>query len=438
MALPASVPAAGARPTRVRYWVVVFAVTLAIITYIDRVSISFAAPSIRHDLGLSPVQMGWAFTAFGWAYAMFEIPGGYLGDWIGPRRVLMRIVTWWSFFTVATGWAWSFVSLAVTRFLFGAGEAGCFPNLTKTFTTWLPPRERVRAQGIMWLSARWGGAFTPPLVAMVMGLVGWRKSFMIFGLLGVVWAIVFYFWYRDNPLDNPELNQAERDLLLESSKLASGHGDVPWGKMLGSLRVWMLCGQYFCASWGFYFYVTWLPSYLREGRHLNISSSAWLGILPLFMGGTGNPAGAWLLPHFARWTGSVARARRLAGCLGFLVAAVFLILSTHMNHPLAAMLLIGCASFGNDLAMPPAWAAAMDIGGKYAGTVSGAMNMLGNVGGALSPLAIGYMLSWTHNNWNLTFYVSSAVYLMGVVCWALMDPVTPLEAPEGHAAERKR
>src|SRR5215471_8548058 len=135
------------RPTNVRSLVIVFAVALAVVTYIDRVCISFAAPLIIKDLSLTTEQMGWAFTAFGWAYALFEIPGGYLGDRMGPRSVLTRIVLWWSFFTAATGWAWNFVSLAVTRFLFGIGEAGCFPNLTKTFTVWLPPNERVRAQG---------------------------------------------------------------------------------------------------------------------------------------------------------------------------------------------------------------------------------------------------------------------------------------------------
>src|SRR5262249_21116848 len=151
-----------------------------------------AAPSIRQDLKLSYEQMGWAFTAFGWAYALFEIPGGFLGDWMGPRRVLMRIVMWWSVFTAATGWVFNFATLTVTRFLFGMGEAGCFPNLTKAFTTWLPRKERVRAQGIMWLSARWGGAFPPPLVVWVMTLVGWRHAFEIFGAVGLIWAVVFY------------------------------------------------------------------------------------------------------------------------------------------------------------------------------------------------------------------------------------------------------
>src|SRR5436190_2157261 len=210
------------KPTNVRYLVVAFAIALAVVTYVDRVAISFAARYMSKDLGLDSRQMGAVFAAFGWAYAMFEIPGGYLGDRMGPRSVLTRIVLWWSFFTAATGWAWSFTSLLVTRFLFGAGEAGCFPNVTKAFTTWLPEKERVRAQGIMWLSARWGGAFTPPLVALVINRVGWRHSFEIFGGIGVIWALLFYRWYRNNPLENPKLNVGERELLRESCTNAQG------------------------------------------------------------------------------------------------------------------------------------------------------------------------------------------------------------------------
>src|SRR5207249_699413 len=200
-------------PTRVRYWVIVFAVALAVVTYIDRVCISQAAPLIMRDLGLTKVQMGLAFSAFGIGYAIYEIPGGYLGDWMGPRLVLTRIVVWWSLFTAATGWAWSAISLAVIRFLFGAGEAGCFPNVTRAFTTWLPVRERVRAQGIMWMSARWGGAFTPLLVVAVLKTVSWQRSFELFGAIGLIWAVWFYMWFRDDPREKKVLNAAELELL---------------------------------------------------------------------------------------------------------------------------------------------------------------------------------------------------------------------------------
>jgi MFS family permease len=408
--------------------VIVFAVTLAMVTYIDRVSISFAAPFIRRDLGLSEVQMGWAFAAFGWAYAMFEIPGGFMGDWMGPRKVLTRIVLWWSVFTAATGWAWSFTSLTATRFLFGAGEAGCFPNIAKAFNTWLPSRERVRAQGIVWLSARWAGAFTPLLVAVIMARVGWRHAFALFGSIGLVWAALFFLWFRDDPLKKPGLNAAERELLKSGAAMASGHAHVPWKTFLRSQQVWMLCGQFFCLNYGWYFYVTWMPSYLREARHLAITSSALLSILPLFCGGLGNPVCVYLSRIVTERTGSVARARRMMAYLGFAGASLFLTLSTFLRNPLPAMLAIGAASFSNDLVMPGAWTASMDVGGKFAGTLGGTMNMCGNIGGALAPLAIGYMLAWSGGNWNLTFYVSAAIYAMGVIFWRFLDPVTPIEA----------
>ena len=210
--------------------------------------------------------MGYVFAAFTWAYALFEIPGGWLGDKLGPRKVLTRVVLWWSFFTAATGWTWNFVSLAVSRALFGAGEAGCFPNLTKAFTTWLRPDERVKAQSILWLSARWGGAFTPLLVVLVLQFVGWRRAFEVFGVLGVVWAAAFYFWFRDDPREHPSVNAAERALLTGTANLASAHANVPWRRFLSSTTTWLLWGQYFCLSYGWYFYPTWLPTYLQEAR----------------------------------------------------------------------------------------------------------------------------------------------------------------------------
>ncbi len=419
---------ASERPTHVRYWVIVFAVTLAVITYIDRVAMSFAAPSVSRDLGLTKQQMGTAFSAFVAAYALFEIPSGFLGDWMGPRKVLMRIVIWWSSFTALTGGVWNFASLFCTQALFGAGEAGCFPNLTKAFTTWLPRNERVRAQGIMWLAARWGGAFTPPLVFLIFKIMTWRQAFVAFGALGVVWAIFFYRWFRDDPQENPKINTAERELLRENRGLAAKHGHVPWAKFARSRTVWMLCAQYFCLSYGWYFYITWLPTYLQESRGVTIGKSALLSVLPLFLGGLGSLTCGFLSGPVTRLTNSVARTRKLMACLGFTGASALLILSIHLASPVAAMVAMGFASFCNDLVMPGSWGTCMDVGGKYAGTLSGTMNMLGNFGGAVSPTAISLILRWTHNSWDATFYVSAAVYFCGSFFWLLMDPVTPIEA----------
>ena len=235
-------------PSRARYTVTVFALALAVITYVDRVAISVSVPYIREDLGLSPAQIGWALAAFGWAYALFEIPGGWLGDRIGPRRVLMRIVIWWSFFTAATGWAWSGFSLVTIRALFGAGEAGAFPNLTRVFTTWLPVRERERAQAMLWMATRVSGAFTPLLVASLISVVGWRRTFEIFGLLGVVWAILFYRWYRDAPAEHPSVNAAELALLPPPSETAIAESGVPWRVIFSTPSVWLLSLQYMCLA----------------------------------------------------------------------------------------------------------------------------------------------------------------------------------------------
>ncbi|MBI4323871.1 MAG: MFS transporter [Chloroflexi bacterium] len=417
-----------ARPTRARYWVIVFAITLAIITYIDRVCISKAAPLIQQDLGLSKLQMGYAFAAFGWAYALFEIPGGWLGDIMGPRKVLMRVVVMWSVFTAATGWTWNLISLAVCRFLFGMGEAGCFPNLTKAFTIWLPAVERVRAQGIMWLSARWGGAFTPLLVAWVLSFVSWRWAFVLFGALGVVWAVFFYRWFRDHPRQHPGVNAGELALLNSAEKNIVAHGQVPWGKFVASRTVWLLWAQYFCMSYGWYFYITWMPTYLNESfPQLSDLQRTLLNCIPLFFGGLGSIVCGLISAPMARALGSVAQTRRLMAFLGLTGAAVMLLVSIQFKNPLLAVLSVGLASFCNDLAMPGAWGACMDVGGRFAGSLSGSMNMMGNAGGALGPVVVPLVLKAAHDNWNVNFTVFAAVYFLGALCWLFIDPVTPLE-----------
>jgi len=425
------------RPSRTRHLILGFAVTLAIITYIDRVCISQAAPDIQRELGLTKVEMGWAFAAFAWAYALFEIPGGWLGDKIGPRKVLMRVVVWWSFFTAATGWAWNLASLLVTRFFFGAGEAGCFPNLAKMFTNWLPREERSRAVGVMWLSARWGGAFTPLLVVWVFSLMSWRHAFELFGAIGIIWAIFFYRWFRDNPRDHKGVNAAELALLHETQINSAGHANVPWAKMLRSRTVWMLWLQYFCFSYGWYFYITWLPTYLKEARGLDLQQSALLAGFPLFFGGLGSLSGGVVANRLAGLLGDLGRARRAVGYFGFTAAAGMLIVSMYLQSPVWAMVSMGLASFVLDLTLAGSWGGCMDVGGKYAGTLSGSMNMMGNLAGGVAPVAVGYILKFTDHNWRITFWVSAAIYLLGALCWKWIDPVTPLEKtePESSASD---
>jgi MFS family permease len=330
--------------------------------------------------------------------------------------------------------------MMVVRFLFGAGEAGCFPNITKAFSTWLPKDERVRAQGVLWLAARWGGALTPLLVVAVLSVVSsWRRAFEIFGSLGVVWAVFFYRWFRDNPLEHPALNQAEKQLLTGVENLASSHAEVPWAVFFGSASAWLLWIQYACLSYVWYFYVTWFPKYLDTayGGTLGPVALAVLAGLPLFGGGFGSLIAGFCAAPLARRIGGTARARKLLASVGFVAASFFFLASLYARSPVLTALLIGLAGLFNDLVLPCAWGSCMDVGGRFAGTFSGSMNMMGNLGGFVAPIATGYILDIT-GNWDLVFFISSAVYLVGAACWLLLDPVTPLDRRPEPAASRER
>ena len=424
-------PAGSTAPSHARHWVIFYAVTLAVLAYIDRVCISQAAKRIQTDLGLNDQQLGWVFSSFAIAYALFEIPGGWLGDLWGPKRVLIRIVVCWSFFTALTGAATGLWSMLAIRFAFGAGEAGCFPNLTKAFSVWLPIRERSRAQGIMWSFARWGGAFTPPLFVVTLTYLDWRGTFVLFGCLGVIWCAAFAWWFKDDPREHPSVNEGERELLKEVSGLGGGHGDMPWSELLRSRSIWLLWLQYFCLSFPWYFYITFLPKYLQEHRHLSEKDASYYAVFPLLFGGIGAMlSGSVLGPFLIKSLGSVSLGRRTLAVAGFLGACGFLILCVQMQNPLYAMLAMGMASFCNDLSMPGSWNSCMDIGGKNAGTVSGSMNMMGNLAGFAAPSIAGYILQNYNRDYDMFLYLMAGVYLIGALVWPFIDPVTPLRADD--------
>lgn len=429
-------------PTRARYGVLWFGISLAVIQYIDRVCISWAMDDphgIRVAFGLVGPEhnkaVAWVFWAFTIAYALFEMPTGWLGDRYGPRKTLVRVVLWWCFFTAATGWAWGLGSLIAVRFLFGMGEAGCFPNLTRAFSTWLRPDEKVRGQAILWLCARWGGALTPLLVAGVLSVVSWRASFGLFASLGVVWAFFFYRWFRDEPRDHPSVNQAERALLAANPPVAR-HGNVPWKKFLTSRTTWLLWAQYFFFSYCWYFFVSWLPKFLKDkyGADHGKIFLAMLAGVPLFAGGFGNMISAVVMPRLESWTGSLVKARRTLAVGGFALAGiVFLFPAYHLQEPMVVMVAMGLASLFGDLSMPSSWGACMNVAGKYSGTYSGSMNMMGNIGGAFGQLIMGYLLAWTNENWALIFNISAGAYFAAALCWLFIDPVTPLASDEEKA-----
>jgi ACS family glucarate transporter-like MFS transporter len=415
------------RATHARYWVIFFGVTLAILSFIDRVSISQAAPLIARDLGLTKTQIGLVFSAFLLSYSLFEVPGAWYGDLVGPRRGLARIVLAWSAFTALTGWAWNYRSLVAIRFLFGIGEAGCFPIITKSFATWLPSTERTRAQGILWTAARWGGAFTPLLVVFVLRYVSWRWSFVMFGTLGLIWGVFFFRWYRDDPSEHPSVNQAERELLAGVTAPPQNHERVPWTRILRSRSILLLSLQYFFVSFSWYFYLTWLPTYLQEHHHLTAGESAGYAVFPLLFCGIGSLFCGFASSRMVLWTGSVTRARRImatAGCVG---AGVFLSAATMMPGVRSTMAMMAAACFFNDQVVPHSWASCMSIGGRYASSVAGTMNLMGNLAGTASSFLGGYLLERSGNNWNLFIGILAGVYFLGTLCWPFIQPDTPID-----------
>jgi ACS family glucarate transporter-like MFS transporter len=402
------------KPTRTRYGVVLLAIGLAVLSYVQRVAISQAAGPISRDLHISKQQMGLVFGAFGLAYALFEIPMGLLGDRLGVRRVLAQIVLAWSAFTALTGVAWSVASLVVIRFLFGAGEAGCFPNLTRMLSAWLPARERVTAQSLMWAFTRWGGAATPPLALLCITWLGWRWAFVCFAALGLVWCVVFLLWFRDDPSQHPAMNAAEREM-LERSRVLTTHagGQRHWLSLLLTRQVSVLVLQYFCFSYVWYFYITWLPTYLREGRGQSPGRAAALAVLPLLFGGFGSLA-TGLAP--------VRLPRRSIAFCGFLGTAILLFVFTRIQSVVPAMIAMGLASFSSDLTMPISWDACVEIGGPYTATIAAAMNMLGNLAGFVAPVVGGLILQRTGGDWNVLIYTMIAAATVSAACWLYLNP----------------
>jgi ACS family glucarate transporter-like MFS transporter len=398
-------------PAGTRRRVVAFGASLAFLSFLDRAAISQAAPAISKELHLSTVQMGLVFSAFGITYAACEIPSGWLCDRFGARKLLTRVVVLWSLLTAATGLAWSLSSLFTARLLFGAGESGCFPGLARVFRSWLTPRERNSAEGIKAASARWGAAITPPMMAALGVFLTWRQVFILFGIVGLAWGGLFWFFYRDRV-----------------TTAAPPHWDAAfWARMVASRSVWALGIQWFCHYYGFYFYITWLPLYLYQVRGLDLRHESLAAGLPLFAAGLGSLVAGWSLTWLTRKLNSTADARKLLGYLAYGGAAILLALFTWISNPVLAMAALSLSSFAAEFSGPCAWTTAMDIGGERVGTVGGFMNMLGHCGAAVAPSVTGMLLAWTGNGWNIAFWASALIYAAGAVCWRFIDPVTQLD-----------
>jgi MFS transporter, ACS family, glucarate transporter len=395
-------------------------VAVYMITYMDRVVISNAAPVIRKELGFSLVTMGWILASFRWSYALFQIPGGWLGDRIGPRRALTLIVTWWSIFTSVTALAWSATSMMVIRFLFGIGEAGAFPIATRSLSRWLLPGERGFAQGITHAGSRLGAALTPPLVVLIIVKYGWHAAFYSFGAIGLAWSALWFFWYRDTPAEHRSVNQAERDLIESVTGPQRARGaSVPWRKILSSPVLWNLSLMYFCYNYCLATYLDWFPTYLKEYRGYSLAQMGFFASLPLLAGTIGDLAGGWISDILLRRTARINFSRRSVAVTGFLIGALSILPATLTRNPELCVVFSCFAFFGIEVTVGVSWAIPLDIGGDCAGSVSSVMNMCGNIGGAISPTALAYLVK--SYGWNVPFLVTSALCVVGAALYGRID-----------------
>jgi sugar phosphate permease len=410
----------GARPTRVRHVVLWLTVLAYMVTYMDRVVISIAAPSIQEEFGFSTIVMGWIFFAFQISYALFQIPGGWLGDRFGPRRALALVVSWWSAFTALTAAAWSAASMIVVRFLFGMGEAGAFPIATRSLSRWMLPSERGWAQGVTHAGARLGAAVTPVLVAFIILHLGWRAPFLIFALVGLAWAAVWFLYYRDTPREHSGVNAPELDM-IESALGARSRArkSVPWRQLLSNPQIWLLSAMYFCYGYAIVTFLAWFPKYLDEARGLELAQMGLYASAPLAAGVLGDLAGGWFSDHLFRRSRNLKMARRLVAVAGFLVAGITVPLAVLIADPLVSVACFAVAVFGLELTVGVSWAVTLDMGGEYAGSVSAVMNTFGNTAGALTSVATGYLV--THFGWTSAFNVVAGFALAGAVLFLWLD-----------------
>jgi MFS family permease len=409
------------RPTRARFSVVGFCVALAMVTYLDRVCISTMSGDIMRDLSLSEKQMGRVFSAFAVAYALFEIPTAWWADRLGTRRVLTRIIVWWSMLTMATGASIGYVSMLLTRFLFGVGEAGAWPCVAGTFSRWVPSRERGTAQGIFFAGAHLSGALTPMLVVFLMNYLHWRAIFVICGSVGFVWAAAWYFWYRDDPAQHASVNALELAEIVAGRRPPTRHS-APWEywrRLLLHRNTWPLCLMYVGNSYAFYFCITWLPTYLEQRHGV---SKAMLGLagLPLGLGVLGDLFGGvvtdWLCRRFGLRIG-----RAGLGAAAYTLAAVSMFFATRAAHPTGAIVLLSLAVALVMFTLGAAWSTCIDIGGHHTGVVSAFMNTAGNAGGIFSPIVAIWAKDY-FGSWDAPLYVIGALFVVGAVCWCFIDP----------------
>ena len=419
-------PASQEHPTGVRYWVVVLAILLGMVTYLDRACIATLATHIRSDLHLSEYEMGWAFTVFAVAYGAFGIPAAYWADRVGTRKMLTLVVIWWSISTMLTGAAWSLSSLVAIRFVFGIGEAGAWPAITRTLSRWIPYRERGAAQGVVWVGAHATAGVTPVLILMMNERlhISWRVIFLLFGLVGLAWAAAWHWWVRDEPSQHARVNAAELQYILAGRTSSAAKEECPrgwpfWRRLLTHRGVIALCLMYMPNSFVFYFCLTWLPSYLRDGRHMSGNAVAFYAGLPLLLTVFGDLFGGLATDWAVRIVGP-RYGRAGVGFAAYLLAGLGMLAAAASPSAAIAATLFALGTAASMFLLGAAWGTCQDIGGGHAGVVSATMNTAGQCAAMACPLIVIFVKNcW---GWDAPLAMLGISFLVGAVCWCFIDP----------------
>ncbi len=427
---------------KVRWRIVGLIFLVYVLMFVDRINISIAAKHIIPEYGLTDLEFGSIFSAFVLGYALAQIPGGWLGDRFGPRRVMTWAIVWWSTFTAITALAGDLAamlpfgvvaSFAIVRALIGLGEAAAPPSGNRMIANWAAAQERGLATGVTLSGSALGAALTPPLIVWVMVTWGWREAFYVSGAAGVLVALIWYRLTADTPAEHPAVSREERayiagDEVPEESTAA--RRATPWRRLFARRDLWYLTGAYAVLGYNAYFYFAWFYLYLVNERGFSLERGGFYTMAPFLTMAVAGPIGGWLSDRLCQRYG-----RRGGRCgLGFtsmLLTGVFVYLGAATEQAVAAVVLLSLSTGTLLLGAAAFWATTIDVAQEHAGTVSGLMNMGGNLGGTLSPSLTPYLAE--QHSWQAALYVMAALNLIGAVLWLGIHPERQLE-PESASS----
>ncbi len=412
-------------PTKARFILVLWLCGLSSILYLDRICMSQAVVPIQKELNLTNTEISYVMMAFSLAYGLFEVPTGRLGDRLGSRLVLTRIVIWWSAFTAFTGACTGFWSLLSVRFLFGIGEAGAFPNAARVISRWFPITERGRVQGIMLASAQFGAVAAPIAAASLIETIRWQYTFAVFGALGILWALGFWYWFRDNPAQHSAVNSLELKQIQSDSVLQPfTHSPIPWRSVLTNRGILVLSLIMILGAFYTYFFYSWFPKYLSSARGLDNITTGKLSSMVLAGSAIGMLFGGWLADKIPSWFSNSVDARRFLGISCYLVAAICLYTGIRCDNPWALASLWGASFCAMHVTLPNWWSVAIPQSGAHVGALFGLMNGMGTVGAIASQWFVGFYSDYRsqqgfsgREQWDPLFDVYSVCLVLGAIAW---------------------